>query len=147
MPLVQKTNILSNLLKFLETLVFYLSLLLNRHHGIVVITPTQLFPTKSEFWFCADLSPACGVSKIFHDEIFDNSPSSTWKVHYVKSAQIRSFFWSVFSRIRTEYGEILRISKYLSSVNLGVKLFVQKKQSQRKNRFILVSTDRQKRII
>ena len=28
--------------------------------------------------------------------------------HCVKSAQIRSFFWSVFSRIRTEYGEIPR---------------------------------------
>ena len=27
-------------------------------------------------------------------------------IHCVKSAQIRSFFWSVFSRIRTEYGEI-----------------------------------------
>ena len=27
---------------------------------------------------------------------------NTW--HYVKSVQIRSFFWSVFSRIRTEYG-------------------------------------------
>ena len=26
----------------------------------------------------------------------------------VKSVQIRSFFWSVFSLIRTEYGEILR---------------------------------------
>ena len=33
-------------------------------------------------------------------------------LHCVKSAQIRSFFWSVFSRIRTEYGEILRISPY-----------------------------------
>ena len=32
--------------------------------------------------------------------------------HCVKSVQIRSFFWSVFSRIRTEYGEILRISPY-----------------------------------
>ena len=30
--------------------------------------------------------------------------------HCVKSVQIRSFFWSVFSRILTEYGEILRIS-------------------------------------
>ena len=29
--------------------------------------------------------------------------------HCVKSVQIRSFFWSVFSRIRTEYREILRI--------------------------------------
>ena len=31
---------------------------------------------------------------------------------HVKSAQIRNFFWSVFSRIRTEYGQILRISPY-----------------------------------
>ena len=32
--------------------------------------------------------------------------------HCVKCVQIRNFFWSVFSRIRTEYGEILRISPY-----------------------------------
>ena len=32
--------------------------------------------------------------------------------HFVKRVQIQSFFWSVFSRIRTEYGEILRISPY-----------------------------------
>ena len=31
------------------------------------------------------------------------------RMHCVKSVQIRSFFWSVFSLIRTEYGEILRI--------------------------------------
>ena len=30
----------------------------------------------------------------------------------VKSVQIQSFFWSVFSHIRTEYGEKLRISLY-----------------------------------
>ena len=30
--------------------------------------------------------------------------------HCVKSVQIGRFFWSVFSRIRTEYGEILHIS-------------------------------------
>ena len=28
--------------------------------------------------------------------------------HCVKSVQIRSFFWSIFSRIRTKYGEILQ---------------------------------------
>ena len=33
-------------------------------------------------------------------------------LHYVKSVQIRSFFWSIFSRIWTEYGEILPISPY-----------------------------------
>ena len=31
----------------------------------------------------------------------------------LKSDQVRSFFWSVFSGIRTQYGEILRISLYL----------------------------------
>ena len=41
--------------------------------------------------------------------IYDNPKLWTSKVHCVKSVQIRSFFWSVFSRIRTEYGEILRI--------------------------------------
>ena len=30
----------------------------------------------------------------------------------MKSVQIQSFFWSVFSRIRTEYREILRIPPY-----------------------------------
>ena len=30
----------------------------------------------------------------------------------MKNVQIRSFFWPVFSRIPTEYGEILRISPY-----------------------------------
>ena len=33
----------------------------------------------------------------------------------MKSVQIRSFFWSVFSRIRIEYGEILRIGEILQS--------------------------------
>ena len=45
----------------------------------------------------------------------NNHPSWLSKIingHCVKSVQIRSFFWSVFSRIRTEYEEILRISPY-----------------------------------
>ena len=33
-------------------------------------------------------------------------------VHFVKSVQVRSFFWSVFFRIRTEYGDLLRKSLY-----------------------------------
>ena len=32
------------------------------------------------------------------------------RVHCLKSVQIRSFFWSVFSCIRTEYGDLLRKS-------------------------------------
>ena len=35
----------------------------------------------------------------------------------VKSVKIRSFFWSVFSRIRTEYGEIR--SNHVFSSNAG----------------------------
>ena len=39
-------------------------------------------------------------------------------IHCVKSVQIRIFFWSVLSRIRTDYGEV---SLYLSifSANAG----------------------------
>ena len=33
-------------------------------------------------------------------------------MHYVKIVGYSEFFWSVFSCIRTEYGEILRISPY-----------------------------------
>ena len=33
-------------------------------------------------------------------------------LHCVEIVQIRSNFWSVFSHIRTEYGEIHRISPY-----------------------------------
>ena len=39
-------------------------------------------------------------------------------IHCVKkSVQIRIYFWSVFSRIRTEYGEILRIWKNTDQKN------------------------------
>ena len=34
------------------------------------------------------------------------------RMHCVKSVCIRSFFWIVFSRIRTKYGEIFHISPY-----------------------------------
>ena len=37
---------------------------------------------------------------------------SLLSLHYVKSVQIWSLFWSVFSRIRTKYGEIRSISPY-----------------------------------
>ena len=32
--------------------------------------------------------------------------------HCVKSVQIRSYFWSVFSCIRIEYGDLLRVQVY-----------------------------------
>ena len=45
--------------------------------------------------------------------------------HCMKSVQIRSFFWSVISGSRTEYGEILRISPYSVRLleNTGQKKF------------------------
>ena len=39
-------------------------------------------------------------------------PTGIKKNHCVKSVQIGSFFWFVFSHIRTEYGEIRSISPY-----------------------------------
>ena len=36
----------------------------------------------------------------------------TKALHCVKNVSIRSFLWSIFSSIRTEYVEILRISPY-----------------------------------
>ena len=37
---------------------------------------------------------------------------NSFSCHCMKSVQIRCIFWSVFSRIRTEYGEIRSISSY-----------------------------------
>ena len=47
--------------------------------------------------------------------------------HCVKSIKIRSFFWSVFSFIRTEYRDLLRKSPYSLRIqeNTGQKLFTQ----------------------
>ena len=44
----------------------------------------------------------------------------------MKSVQIRSFFWSVFSRIRTEYGEILQMRQNTDQKKLRIwTLFTQ----------------------
>ena len=46
-------------------------------------------------------------------------------MHYVKSVQIRSFFWSVFSCIRTEYGDLrsklIILSKRTCSKSSSIK--------------------------
>ena len=44
------------------------------------------------------------ITNITNFNQFENNLSfNFWIVHCVKSVQIRSFFWSVFFRIRTEY--------------------------------------------
>ena len=45
-------------------------------------------------------------------ETFCDSYSLTGLIHCVKSVQIGSYFWSVFSCIRTEYGDLFRKSLY-----------------------------------
>ena len=42
----------------------------------------------------------------FRETTFWMNFVSCFKYHCVKSVQIRSFFWSVFSCIRTEYGDL-----------------------------------------
>ena len=37
-------------------------------------------------------------------------------IHCVKSVQIRSFFWSVFSCILTEYGDLPRKSRFSARI-------------------------------
>ena len=53
----------------------------------------------------------CSDRNVYHWSVIidlcDKSNSGVVEVTYcVRSIQIRSNFWSVFSRIRTEYGEI-----------------------------------------
>ena len=42
-----------------------------------------------------------------------DSPQALLKCRCMKSVQIRSFFWPIFSRIRTEYGDLQSKSPYL----------------------------------
>ena len=43
---------------------------------------------------------------VAHHKILCNQPIYIWICHCVKSVQIRSFFWSVFSIIQSECGKI-----------------------------------------
>ena len=60
------------------------------------------------------LREKCPNTEFFSDPYFSAFRLNTGKYgkHRVKSIQIRSFFWSLFSRISTEYGEILCISPF-----------------------------------
>ena len=58
-------------------------------------------------------SDFCKIGSLVLNETTFIRPYTTKKkissnIHCVKSVQIQSFFWSVFSHIRTEYGEILQ---------------------------------------
>ena len=47
---------------------------------------------------------------------FQNKVNEASKNHCVKCVQLRSFFWSVFSRIRTEYAVTAFIQAYKHSL-------------------------------
>ena len=53
--------------------------------------------------------------------IFKNFKGNYLNSHGVKSVQIRSFFWSVFSRIWTEYEDLLRKSPYSVQIRQNSK--------------------------
>ena len=61
-------------------------------------------PNLSAYALLWSGSPQYGI--IFSQSLINED------LHCVKCVQIRSFFWSVFSHIRTEYGEIRSISPY-----------------------------------
>ena len=46
------------------------------------------------------------LDRLTQGEIYENC-ENPYDKHCVKNVQIRSFFWSIFSCIRTEYGELL----------------------------------------
>ena len=52
-------------------------------------------------------------------EIWQLKFNNTDTRHYVKSVQIRSFFWSLFSCIWTEYGDLLRIQYKYKKLRTG----------------------------
>ena len=55
-----------------------------------------------------------------------NALNSHQNRHCVKSVQMESFFWSVFSSIWTEYGDLIRKSPYSLRIleNTDQKMFV-----------------------
>ena len=55
--------------------------------------------------------------------------------HCVKGVQIRSFFWSVFSRIRTEYGKIRSIWTLSRIERLLIRIPEMQKDLSKKNFF------------
>ena len=66
-------------------------------------------------------------------------PASVYS-HCVKSVQIRSFFWSMFSRIRTEYGEIRIISPNLIIKQQVTPYRTKKKPSNSHNMLMTITS-------
>ena len=78
-------------------------------------------------WYCVKIFTNCALSAksmklltnplwyiwhYFEVEANWDCPLFVWDKHCAKSVQIQSFFWSVFSRIRTEYRDLRSKSPY-----------------------------------
>ena len=59
-------------------------------------------------------------------------------VHCMKSVQISSFFWSVFSCIRTKYGDLLGQSPYPVRIQENTDLFTQWSSMQYRNQDLVI---------
>ena len=68
------------------------------------------------FSFCTPPPRKTSENLWFSDVFGGHGKKSVERNHCVKSVQIRSFFWSIFSCIQTEYGDLLR--KFLYSVRI-----------------------------
>ena len=90
-------------------------LCLNYPYSYITISFNCNTPNSSEFELTQIFWIAKKMARIF---FLHFSIQSLCTIHCMKSVQIRSFFRSVFSRIRTEYGEIRYLS-VLFSPNAG----------------------------
>ena len=70
---------------------------------------TAIQPRYNTIWHWRATTVGAFNKKMQMDTLFR---SALFLLHYVKSFQIRRSFWSVFSHIQTEYGEIRSISPY-----------------------------------
>ena len=72
---------------------------------------------NKNFWITASLVfdnklRANHKTQLIEENVLAASDEKITKIHCIKKCPYSDFFWSVFSRIRTEYGEIRSISPY-----------------------------------
>ena len=79
---------------------------INSSEYIVAIIKYDQF--AGSFWFQNEILP---LSTKFYPT-WQSFIGRLYEGHCMKSVQIRSYFWSVLSCIRTEYGDLLRKSLY-----------------------------------
>ena len=84
----------------------------NSHETADLVTFTEEILNGKLYFLRSVYSDLCYYCINSRSSSFNTWERNFYNRHYVKSVQIRKFFWSIFSRIWTKYGEILRISPY-----------------------------------